>query len=92
MNPGDLILRRCQEVVDDPTLDWDDNLYEAGMDSLSLLELSDLLSEDTGICVRLNELFDCVTPTDVAALLHAQIPSGGSLHSTVRSALQPYAH
>jgi acyl carrier protein len=78
VNPGDLILRRCQEVVDDPTLAWDDNLYEAGMDSLSLLELSDLLSADTGISVQLNELFNCVTPTDIAALLNTQMPSGES--------------
>jgi acyl carrier protein len=78
VNPGDLILRRCQEVVDDSALDWDDNLYQAGMDSLSLLELSDLLSADTGISVQLTELFNCVTPTDIAALLQAQVPSGGS--------------
>jgi acyl carrier protein len=72
VNPGDLVLRRCQEVVDDPSLGWDDNLYEAGMDSISLLELSDLMATDTGICVQLNELFNCVTPTDVAALFQAQ--------------------
>jgi acyl carrier protein len=77
VNPGDLILRRCQEVVDDSALDWDDNLYEAGMDSLSLLELSDLLSVDAGISVQLTELFNCVTATDIAALLQAQVPSGG---------------
>lgn len=72
MNPGDLVLRRCREVVDDPSLGWDDNLYEAGMDSISLLELSDLMATDTGIFVQLNELFGCVTPTDVAALFQAQ--------------------
>jgi len=71
VNPADMVLCRCQQVVDDPDLDWDGNLYAAGIDSLSFLELSDLLSADTGICVQLGELFSCVTPTDVAALFHA---------------------
>jgi acyl carrier protein len=72
---GDTILRRCQEVVDDPTLGWDSSLYEAGMDSLSLLELADLLSSDAGIDIQISELFNCGTPADVAALLHAEVPS-----------------
>lgn len=78
MNLKDVILRRCQEVVDDPTLSWDDNLYEAGMDSLSLLELSDLLSSDAGVDIQVSGLFDCVTPTDVAALLEAEVLAAGS--------------
>lgn len=78
VNLKDAILRRCQEVVDDPALSWDDNLYEAGMDSLSLLELSDLLSSDAGVDIGVSGLFDCVTPTDVAALLEAEVSSAGS--------------
>jgi acyl carrier protein len=75
---ADTILRRCQEVVDDPTLSWDGSLYEAGIDSLSLLELSDLLSADAGIDIQISELFNCATPADVAALLRAGLPSAGS--------------
>jgi acyl carrier protein len=78
VNLKDVILRRCQEVVDDPGLSWDDNLYEAGMDSLSLLELSDLLSSDAGVDIQVSGLFDCVTPMDVAALLEAEVSSAGS--------------
>jgi acyl carrier protein len=78
VNLKDAILRRCQEVVDDPTLSWDDNLYEAGMDSLSLLELSDLLSSDAGVDIQVSGLFDCVTPKDVAALLEAEVSSARS--------------
>lgn len=65
----DLVLQRCQAAVEDPALDRDSDLYDAGLDSIGLLELSATLSADTGTSITISDLFDCSTPGAVARLL-----------------------
>ncbi|HJQ01815.1 MAG TPA: acyl carrier protein [Jatrophihabitans sp.] len=77
MSLDDLVLQRCRDVVEDTTLDWDGDLYDAGLDSIGLLELSAILSADAGVDVTISDLFDCATPGAVARFLHrrASAPS-----------------
>jgi acyl carrier protein len=75
MVADELVLQRCRDAVADPDLDWTQDLYEAGLDSIGLLELSAALSEDAGTEVLVSDVFNCTTPAEVAALLRQQDPA-----------------
>lgn len=75
MVADELVLQRCRDAVADPGLDWTQDLYDAGLDSIGLLELSDALSADAGTEVLVSELFTCSTPAEVAGLLRQDSPA-----------------
>lgn len=78
MVADELVLQRCRDAVAEPDLDWTHDLYEAGLDSIGLLELSASLSADTGTEVLVSKLYTCTTPAEVAALLRQQDPAAST--------------
>jgi|GEM_PF-2380235 len=75
MVADELVLQRCRDAVGDPELSWAEDLFDAGLDSIGLLELSEVLSADAGAEVLVSKLFTCTTPAEVAALLRQQDPA-----------------
>lgn len=73
-----LVLQRCRDALAMPELDWTHDLYDAGLDSIALLELSATLSADAGTEVLVSDLFNCTTPAEVAALLRQQYAAASS--------------
>ena len=72
--PQDLVqvlLEACRSGLDDDTLTEDDSLFDAGINSMSMMMVIDDL-EEQGLTLKLADFYDCETVRELAARMETQ--------------------
>jgi acyl carrier protein len=67
MTQHQVVLAIVREVLDSPTVQFDDDLYDLGFTSLQIMKTAARVTERTGITLPLTEYFDAGTVAELAA-------------------------
>ena len=66
-----VLLEACRSGLDDDTLTEDDSLFDAGINSMSMMMVIDDL-EEQGLTLKLADFYDCETVRELAARMETQ--------------------
>ncbi|MEU9509344.1 acyl carrier protein [Micromonospora sp. NPDC048170] len=71
----DKIVEIARQVIDDPSVGPQDNFFEAGGDSLDVLELCTQIENATGVEIPMEAVWDAENFESLAAALAERLPA-----------------